>query len=94
MEKIIWSNKGISFSDLQKSDLCYTSAQDKRNHLIDKLSSLDDDLADIILNAGCFEAVSKEQLQESIRKITISKVLISKFVSFILFRSVALNYMV
>ncbi|CAH1394401.1 unnamed protein product [Nezara viridula] len=73
VKKIIWSDKEISVSDLNDKDEYYTSVLEKRNNLIDQLSSLDNDLADIILQTGCFESVSEKELLLSIRKVTISK---------------------
>lgn len=74
VKKIIWSDKEILVSDLNDKDNNYTSVLEKRNHLIDQLSSLDNDLADSILQTGCFESVSVKELLLSVRKVTISKV--------------------
>ncbi|XP_066907407.1 ribosome-releasing factor 2, mitochondrial isoform X4 [Halyomorpha halys] len=73
MKKIVWCDKEISVSDINDKDDHYASVLEKRNHLIDQLSTLDNDLADVILQSGCFESVSREELLLSIRKVTVSK---------------------
>lgn len=44
--------------------------QDKRNALIDDLSSMDDNLADLIISSEGFNNVTNEMIYKAIRKAT------------------------
>lgn len=73
MKKLIWLTGNVSYSTLEKSDEIYSFCLEKRNKLIDDLSSFDDNLANFILDGGSFDIVKEEKLRESVRKITLAK---------------------
>ncbi|XP_014260402.1 ribosome-releasing factor 2, mitochondrial isoform X1 [Cimex lectularius] len=71
-EKIIWAKNGKEKERqlLNKTDGQYDFALEARLELIDRLSSIDDKLADSILEAGSLETVTKDELTAAIKRIT------------------------
>lgn len=71
-QKILkWTDDKYIIQDIKKTDDIYSFVTERRNKLIDDLSSFDDKLADIILGSGSFDDVTESMLKDVIRKITI-----------------------
>ncbi|KAK2579046.1 hypothetical protein KPH14_002839 [Odynerus spinipes] len=79
LEKIIFDQKhqGLNFVrrkliENEDKDL-WNIVNEKREILIDKLSNLDDKLADIVIEEESFDKISNQMLIESLRRITLSR---------------------
>ncbi|OAD60361.1 Ribosome-releasing factor 2, mitochondrial [Eufriesea mexicana] len=79
LEKMIFDkgDKGMIFSRLKLSENedkgIWEQANEKRRNLIDKLSGMDDKLADIIIEQESFDAITPQMLVNSLQKSTISR---------------------
>lgn len=78
LEKIIF-NKNSQGMKIEKSKLTqeeenlYMLAKEKRKTLTDKLSGLDDELANIVIERNSLEEVSDQNLVDSLRRVTVSR---------------------
>ncbi|CAB0044165.1 unnamed protein product [Trichogramma brassicae] len=79
LEKIIFNKKNQGRTIL-KTKLCsdndnqfLTEAIEQRNTLTDKLSGIDDELANIVIEQDSLEKVSSQNIVDSLRRVTISQ---------------------
>ncbi|KAH8381305.1 hypothetical protein KR093_002532 [Drosophila rubida] len=76
LEQLSWQQKDYG-RVYQKTKLEASEAlrdlQEKRNELIDKLSGLDDELAEIVISTESFDQVSNELIGKAIRRATCQK---------------------
>ncbi|XP_033217185.1 ribosome-releasing factor 2, mitochondrial isoform X2 [Belonocnema kinseyi] len=78
LEKILF-NKNSQGTKIEKSKLTqqeenlYMLAKEKRTTLTDKLSGLDDELANVVIQRNSLEEVSDQNLVDSLRRVTISR---------------------
>ncbi|XP_068155651.1 ribosome-releasing factor 2, mitochondrial isoform X1 [Drosophila tropicalis] len=72
LEQVNWQQKdlGRSYSKLilEPSD-ALRQLQDMRNELIDQLSGLDDELADVVISTESFDKVSNELINQALRRV-------------------------
>ncbi|XP_017082657.1 ribosome-releasing factor 2, mitochondrial isoform X2 [Drosophila eugracilis] len=73
LERISWQQKDLGRSyenvKLEPSD-DLRQLQEKRNELIDKLSGLDDELADVVISTESFDNVDNGLIQRALRRAT------------------------
>ncbi|KAL7730238.1 hypothetical protein ACLKA6_016507 [Drosophila palustris] len=76
LEKLSWQQKDFgrlySKSKLKPCD-ALRGLQEKRNELIDQLSGLDDELADVVISTESFDQVSNELIGQALRRATCQK---------------------
>ncbi|KAK9497598.1 hypothetical protein O3M35_004296 [Rhynocoris fuscipes] len=75
MQEFLWSNnvKNYILRNLSEEHDLYIDALNLRSHLVDILSSVDDCLANIVLEKESLELISNEDLQSAIRRVTIAR---------------------
>uniref|UniRef100_A0A0K8S7X3 Ribosome-releasing factor 2, mitochondrial n=1 Tax=Lygus hesperus TaxID=30085 RepID=A0A0K8S7X3_LYGHE len=77
MDCITWDASGTSKNfvrtRIKEGHPLYEQTVDSRNELIDQLSSLDDELANAILDKGSLESMSELDVVSCIRRVTISE---------------------
>jgi len=73
LERLSWQQKdlGRSFKNvkLEPSD-DLRQMQEKRNELIDQLSGLDDELADVVISTESFDKVDNSLIERALRRAT------------------------
>ncbi|XP_034484693.1 ribosome-releasing factor 2, mitochondrial isoform X2 [Drosophila innubila] len=76
LEQLSWQQKDFgrlySIRKLESSDTL-RELQEKRNELIDQLSGLDDELAEIVISTESFDQVSNELIGQALRRATCQK---------------------
>ncbi|CAB0005555.1 unnamed protein product [Nesidiocoris tenuis] len=65
--------KDFTKTTLKEDDELFAEAMDGRNEMVDKLSSLDDEIANIILEKGSLESVSQSEILKSVRRVAIAE---------------------
>ena len=77
LEKVIFDKKtqgrNISKIKLNEDDDILNKAIDKRRYLTDKLSGLDDELANVVIEQDSLDKVSSQDIVDSLRRVTISR---------------------
>lgn len=76
LEKLSWQQNDFgriyNKARLESSDTL-RSLQEKRNELIDQLSGLDDELAEVVISTESFDQVSNELIGQALRRATCQK---------------------
>jgi len=76
LEKLSWQQndfgRNYNRAILEPSDTLQ-SLQEKRNELIDQLSGLDDELAEVVISTESFDQVSNELIEQALRRATCHK---------------------
>ncbi|EDV94723.1 ribosome-releasing factor 2, mitochondrial [Drosophila grimshawi] len=70
MEQMTWQQNDLGRNYSKVKLESSTELQEKRNELIDQLSGLDDELADVVISTESFDKVSNELIGQALRRAT------------------------
>lgn len=73
LEHILWDSKSLGRvykSEAVTDETLLLDLQDKRNALIDELSGIDDNLADVVISSEGFDKVTNDMIYAAIRQAT------------------------
>lgn len=77
MEKLLWNTKETygkeSLSEVADGTL-WEQAKDIRNNVIDKLTTYEDDFANLVIAADTLDDIRTEDIITTLRKLTIEQV--------------------
>lgn len=76
MEIITWDvtgkSKDFTQKSLTESDAMFGEVMENRNELVDELSSLDDNLANSILEKGSLEGITEAEIKMALQRVTVA----------------------